>query len=101
MADDLLTVAVVTIRSRYGREIDITDNPAERMRRVAVGRIVMSALEVAVLSGAPEQAVVSAIDIKQRFREAEVESHGPSSGPYPWGGVDLPREPVPAEKKWW
>ncbi len=102
MPDDLLTMAVVTIRSRYGREVDITDNPAERSRRVAAGRIVVSSREVAALKGAPAQAVVMAMDMKKRFRGAEVESLGPSSGPYPWDGVDLPLAPEQLEeRKWW
>ncbi len=104
MTEGLLTMAVVTIRSRYGREVDITDDPAERARRVAAGRIVVSSREVEALKGAPAQAVVMAMDMKKRFRGAEVESLGPSSGPYPWDGVDLARvsgEPEQQEKKWW
>jgi len=103
MADDFLSIAVVTIRSRYGREVDITDDPDERARRVAAGRVVVSSREVSALMGAPPQAVVMAMDMKKRFRGAEVESLGPSSGPYPWDGVDLPGESPEqtAEKKWW
>ncbi len=82
-------------------EVDITDDPEERERRVAVGRIVMSGGEVAALKGAPPQAVVVAMDMKKRFRGAEVESCGPSSGPYPWDGVELPRRKGETYRKWW
>jgi hypothetical protein len=103
VGEGLLSVAVVTIRSRYGQEVDITDDPDERARRVAAGRVVVSSCEVEALRGAPPQAVVMAMDMIKRFRGAEVESLGPSSGPYPWEGVELPRESPEqtAEKKWW
>lgn len=82
-------------------EVDITDDPEERERRVSVGRIVMSGGEVEALKGAPAQAVVMAMDMKKRFRGAEVECCGPSSGPYPWDGVELPRQKGETYRKWW
>lgn len=100
--DDLLSKVVVTIRSRFGREVDVTDNPEEREARIAAGRVVMSGAEVEALKGAPAQAVVMAMDLKKRFRGAEVESCGPSSGPYPWDEVELPRrKDDESYRKWW
>lgn len=100
MVEDLLSVAVVTVRSRYGREVDITDDPAERDRRVAAGRVVVSSGEVEALRSAPSTAIVMLLDMKCRFRGAEVEECGTSSGPYPWDGVE--KEPQKVEGvKWW
>lgn len=84
----LLNIAVVTIRTRDGREIDLTDHLAEYRRRVKAGRTVMNTAEIRVLQGAGEPKISKiALDAKDVFRGAEVDEVAPSSGPYPWDEV--------------
>ena len=51
MADELLAKAIVTIRTVDGREIDLTDSRADRVRLATSGRTVLSSREVQVLPG--------------------------------------------------
>ena len=102
---DLLSVAVVTIRTRDGLEIDITDDPAERVRRVESGRLVMSGREIQRLKDSgmtPDKAAV-VVPFLTAFPGGLVESIEPSSGPYPWDTVEMPTVKVEKGKQevWW
>jgi hypothetical protein len=81
----LLNIAVVTIRTMGGREIDLTDHLVEYRRRVKAGRTVMNTAEIRALQGAGESRIGKiTLDVKDVYQGAEVEEGAPSSGPYPW-----------------
>lgn len=97
MADELLAKAIVTIRTVDGREIDLTDSRAARVRLAASGRMVLSSREVQVLRQVPREHVESLLAIRGVV-DGELTEIGPSSGPYPWDGVDVSRAPVVVTK---
>jgi hypothetical protein len=102
---DLLSFAVVTIRNRDGLEIDITDDPAERVRRVESGRLVMSGQEIERLkaAGMTSDKAALLVPFLTAFPGGIVESIEPSSGPYPWDTVEpvQVKEEKDGQRSWW
>jgi hypothetical protein len=105
MTDNLLSVAVVTIRTAAGREIDITDDQVEYDLRVEAGRMVLYGREVMRLKAGgvgPEQAALL-LPVMVAFPGGVVGEVEPSKGPYPWDdGAEVVREKDGCEqRKWW
>ena len=105
VGEDTLSLVVVTIRTRDGLEIDITDDPAERNRRVESGRLVLSGREIQRLkdSGMTPDKAALLVPFLTAFPGGLVESIEPSSGPYPWDTVGMPTVKVEKRKQeaWW
>lgn len=105
MDKDLLSVAVVTIRTRAGLEIDITDDPAERNRRVESGRLVMSGREIESLKdvGMTSDEAALLVPFLAAFPGGVVENVEPSSGPYPWDNAKpvQVKEEKNGQRSWW
>lgn len=101
MADDLFLKAVVTIRTKDGLEIDLTDDPAEHDRRVTSGRLVFYSWEIKRMKeeGMTPEGVALLVPVLTEIPGGLIERVEPSSGPYPWDKVEVGpvNPPVPAE----
>lgn len=66
---------IYTIRSADGREIHITDNPAEYVRLVTAGKIVFNSRELALVkqAGATKEQAARFLDVKQLFPGADIQ----------------------------
>lgn len=105
MVDDILSLVVVTIRTKDGLEIDITDDPAEHNRRVESGRLVFFSWEVRRMKeeGMTPEKVALMVPFWQSFPGSLVERVEPSSGPYPWDKVEpvQVKEENDGQRAWW